>query len=178
VGITVHARLVSNDSTVLLSVLQFYHIFTLVESVRDAVYQVLGNGRGSALRANDAPINESASTDECGICMDSAIEIALPCLHSYCKNCYDEWTAEHATCPMCRASTSGIENDIWQFTDAPAAADINAHKTELLAQIAGFSARLPGVRAASSASPPARPVAPPPPLDTTSSSTTTSSPGV
>jgi hypothetical protein len=73
--IAVHARLVSNDSTVLLSLLQFYHIFTLVESVRGAVYQVLGNGRGSALRANDAPINESASTDECGICMDSVIEI-------------------------------------------------------------------------------------------------------
>jgi hypothetical protein len=168
VGVTVHARMVREDAKVLLSVLQFYHIFTLLESVRDAVHQVPSQaGREAATAAamigsvtNPAPF--ATNELECGICMDSTIQIALPCLHSYCQKCYDEWTAHNATCPMCRASlVEANQDEFWQFTDAPAEADINNHKAELLEQIRCFAARLPRVRVVAGGNPPPLP---PPPL--------------
>jgi hypothetical protein len=52
--------------------------------------------------------------DDCLVCMDNKVEIVLPCLHSFCQQCYDDWKSVNPTCPFCRVDmTSSNEN--WQL---------------------------------------------------------------
>eukprot|EP01024_Parvocaulis_polyphysoides_P019100 TRINITY_DN18598_c1_g1_i2.p2 TRINITY_DN18598_c1_g1~~TRINITY_DN18598_c1_g1_i2.p2 ORF type:complete len:115 (+),score=2.38 TRINITY_DN18598_c1_g1_i2:51-395(+) len=43
---------------------------------------------------------------ECGICMEELkggpMITELPCKHSYCTKCIQQWLADNDTCPICR----------------------------------------------------------------------------
>ena len=50
----------------------------------------------------------------CSICMSSSVEVALPCLHAFCKDCIAEWYERDATCPLCRVVLDGMTGDeVW-----------------------------------------------------------------
>eukprot|EP00347_Sterkiella_histriomuscorum_P020391 403337981 len=40
--------------------------------------------------------------NECSICMNSQVNIVLPCMHQYCENCITDWYMKNESCPQCR----------------------------------------------------------------------------
>lgn len=79
----------------------------------DAVHAV------SAVDALDAIDHDD--TRVCSICMDSTVDIALPCLHAFCNTCLNDWhtvySADDHACPLCRASHTdnvlSMTDEIW-----------------------------------------------------------------
>lgn len=104
----------------------------------------------------------SYDPDECSICMDSAIDIVLPCLHGYCSACWEDWSSHSSTCPHCRGEVkdtntsqvvpteggapglpgSGGGDDIWQF-ESWGEADTQKQLAEIEATLRCFVSQLP-----------------------------------
>ncbi|KAK2157338.1 hypothetical protein LSH36_193g07041 [Paralvinella palmiformis] len=61
---------------------------------------------------------ESTEPEECCICMDRQAVVILPCSHIYCEQCIDQWSSDHKTCPICRATVQG-NDDTWVLTEKP-----------------------------------------------------------
>jgi len=63
-------------------------------------------------------------TIECPICAETFTEpTALPCMHTFCQNCIDDFTkdlarGQKASCPLCRAAfvTRGADGKSQVFT--------------------------------------------------------------
>ncbi len=47
-----------------------------------------------------------ANQEKCSICLENLITqqkiVELPCKHKFHKECFDNWTTENPTCPLCR----------------------------------------------------------------------------
>ncbi|XP_022238601.1 RING finger protein 141-like isoform X2 [Limulus polyphemus] len=56
--------------------------------------------------------------DECCICMERKPETTLPCAHSYCIRCIEQWNVSHNTCPLCREKLESTD-DSWVISEAP-----------------------------------------------------------
>merc|ERR1711924_432138 len=57
--------------------------------------------------------------EECCVCMESAVEVVLPCSHAFCKKCNNDWMHQSAygDCPVCRAPvrTTSAHDSILKF---------------------------------------------------------------
>ena len=53
----------------------------------------------------------------CCICFENNVETLLPCFHSYCYRCIDDWKLRDPTCPMCRQRNSNSSQDAFNFID-------------------------------------------------------------
>jgi len=49
------------------------------------------------------------TTCECPVCYEVKPATMLPCKHSLCDDCCEQWFATHTTCPMCRAVVKEVE---------------------------------------------------------------------
>jgi hypothetical protein len=58
----------------------------------------------------------------CCICLDKEIQCMLPCFHSYCNGCIQDWRSRDLTCPMCRKRTSRTKED-FSIIEEKAASD-------------------------------------------------------
>merc|ERR1712037_1050102 len=63
------------------------------------------------------------SLDECCICLERKPDTILPCAHSYCLPCIEQWNVDHKTCPVCRETLTST-NDGWVISDGPDALEI------------------------------------------------------
>ena len=70
------------------------------------------------LVGSDEFLNErtlaSRTTDmsnTCPICLDSKLEVVMPCMHSFCSQCITDWTHQHFTCPLCRFRAANSRNE-------------------------------------------------------------------
>lgn len=61
---------------------------------------------------------------ECCICLDRKPEVVLPCAHSYCLVCFEQWNVKHKTCPICREALENSD-DTWVISDFPAENEIS-----------------------------------------------------
>ena len=81
--------------------------------------------------AEDADFDET----ECQICMDRKKQVALPCGHSFCLGCFQHWSTQSPTCPICRAPFECSEGDeLWPLTSNEVE-DLDAYATDLVARI-------------------------------------------
>lgn len=70
--------------------------------------------------------------------MDKQKQVALPCTHSFCLNCFQHWSAQNKTCPICRSKIDCSEGDeLWQLTSNEIE-DIGSYATDLVARIYEF----------------------------------------
>ena len=57
---------------------------------------------------NTLPIQQPKRmlVQECPICLQPMIHdiIWLPCIHSYCKDCINQWAKKSRKCPLCEYS--------------------------------------------------------------------------
>ena len=63
------------------------------------------------------------SLDECCICLERKPDVILPCTHSYCLSCIEQWNVDHKTCPVCRETLDSTD-DGWVISEGPDALDI------------------------------------------------------
>ena len=52
---------------------------------------LLEHAGSSKLGKNDDVETASTNSDECCICMENKPEVSLPCTHSYCLACIEQW---------------------------------------------------------------------------------------
>ncbi|RLN90004.1 hypothetical protein BBJ28_00020701 [Nothophytophthora sp. Chile5] len=72
---------------------------------------------------------------DCQICMDKQKQVVLPCTHSFCLTCFQHWSTQSQTCPICRAKFNCSEGDeLWQLT-SDEVDDIGSYATDLVARI-------------------------------------------
>jgi len=63
------------------------------------------------------------SLDECCICLERKPDVILPCTHSYCLPCIEQWNVDHKTCPVCRETLASTD-DGWVISEGPDSLDI------------------------------------------------------
>ncbi|KAB0799727.1 hypothetical protein PPYR_07607 [Photinus pyralis] len=61
---------------------------------------------------------------ECCICLERKIEVILPCAHSYCTPCIEQWNEVDESCPICRERLESTE-DAWVLSEVPKAEEIS-----------------------------------------------------
>lgn len=73
-------------------------------------------------------------SDECCICMDRKPDIILPCTHSYCLVCIENWNVSHKTCPVCRETVENTD-DSWVISEAPDSEEMTSEMKKFLASL-------------------------------------------
>jgi hypothetical protein len=63
------------------------------------------------------------SLDECCICLERKPDVILPCTHSYCMLCIEQWNVDHKTCPVCRETLASTD-DGWVISEGPDSLDV------------------------------------------------------
>ena len=76
------------------------------------------------------------SLDECCICLERKPDVILPCTHSYCLCCIEQWNVDHKTCPVCRETLDSTD-DGWVISEGPDALDITTDIQKNLMSLAG-----------------------------------------
>ncbi|GLV35487.1 murashka [Carabus blaptoides fortunei] len=61
---------------------------------------------------------------ECCICLERKPDVILPCAHSYCLLCIEQWNVNNKTCPICRETLVSTD-DTWVLSEVPEAAEIS-----------------------------------------------------
>ncbi|XP_059082645.1 RING finger protein 141-like [Tigriopus californicus] len=69
--------------------------------------------------------------DECCICLERRSELILPCAHSFCSPCIEQWHEGHHTCPICRENVPSTD-DGWVVYEEPDSAEIATDIQKLL----------------------------------------------
>ncbi|CAL8138776.1 unnamed protein product [Orchesella dallaii] len=67
---------------------------------------------------------DSKFGEECCICMENRPEVSLPCAHSYCLPCIEQWNVDHKTCPICREKLETTD-DTWVLEERPDAEQVD-----------------------------------------------------
>ena len=113
-----------------LTVQQFYHLFIyltdnlpLLQHARTQLHRLtlpplppssLSSPSSAAPSTTQtAPTADEDDTRVCSICMSSAVDLALPCLHAFCRECIEDWHERDATCPLCRVKANASTDDVW-----------------------------------------------------------------
>lgn len=107
----------------------FLQVFHRLKNQSDAVGEAIGTDQIdrekqkalSEVIRNASAENQASSNnhpDECVICLERTPELILPCAHSYCLPCIEQWNVDHKTCPVCRETLSSTD-DGWVVSDRP-----------------------------------------------------------
>lgn len=78
---------------------------------------------GAQTSTSAAPLN-STETNECCICLDRKPDVILPCTHTYCCPCIEQWNMSNKTCPMCQQEFKSTD-DSWVLSELPDVHEIN-----------------------------------------------------
>lgn len=63
-------------------------------------------------------------TNECCICLERKPEVSLPCAHSYCTPCIEQWNIHQKKCPICDEELASTD-DTWVLSEMPEAEEIS-----------------------------------------------------
>jgi len=80
--------------------------------------------------------------NECCICLERKPDVMLPCAHSYCMPCIEQWNVNNKTCPICRETLDSTD-DTWVISEVPGSQEISEEIFSSLMDLAKSSARAP-----------------------------------
>ncbi|CAH0477665.1 unnamed protein product [Peronospora belbahrii] len=113
-----------------LTVAQFYYIYCFLSDIKACAAHTVRFPQKTTSTGN-TDFDET----ECQICMDKQKQVALPCGHSFCLNCFQHWSTQSQTCPICRTKFNCSEGDeLWQLTSNEVE-DLGSYATDLVARI-------------------------------------------
>ncbi len=141
--VKVDAATKSIESCRTLSLKQFLLVYNKLRHQADAVVAVQEEGvcgGGEVIQRLDdvyGEIEEVADKDkksdasdvgiglkeECIICLERVPELILPCAHSYCLPCIEQWSVNNKTCPVCRETVDDIDEG-WVVSEGPDSLEI------------------------------------------------------
>ncbi|XP_028133638.1 RING finger protein 141-like [Diabrotica virgifera virgifera] len=127
----------------LLSLNEFIKVFKTLKCQTMAVEQCESNNDKEDVEEDMSisgildRVSESSADSQsiCCICFERKQEILLPCAHSYCLPCIEEWNECHDTCPICRERLDSTD-DTWVLSDVPKAEEISKEIRENLLDLA------------------------------------------
>ena len=93
---------------------------------------------GGGLKGGDGDAEDGInpnSLDECCICLERKPDVILPCAHSYCLPCIEQWNVDHKTCPVCRDIVTNTD-DSWVISDVPDSLEIVTEIQKSLMELA------------------------------------------
>ncbi|XP_053696427.1 RING finger protein 141-like [Sabethes cyaneus] len=61
---------------------------------------------------------------ECCICLERKPEVSLPCAHSYCTPCIEQWNIHQKRCPICDEELTSTD-ETWVLSEMPEAEEIS-----------------------------------------------------
>lgn len=132
------------ESYRLLSLRQFlqsYHMIKAYQAAAAASQREAGDARRGAEKALSTSaifdsLGRDASSDleECCVCMERKPEVTLPCTHSYCLFCIEQWNVSNTTCPLCREEFKTTD-DTWVISEAPASAEVLSEMQKVFVEI-------------------------------------------
>ncbi|TMW62218.1 hypothetical protein Poli38472_009711 [Pythium oligandrum] len=118
----------------LLSLRQFYYVFCFLSDIKACAAHTVQFPERDSTPEEDPHFDDT----ECQICMDKKKQVALPCTHSFCLSCFQHWSAQNNTCPICRSKIECSEgSDLWQLTSNDVR-DLGSYATDLVARIFEF----------------------------------------
>lgn len=76
-----------------------------------------------------SPTNSNCSSpdepwNECSICMDRKMDVLLPCAHSFCTPCIEQWNESNKSCPICCEELKNTDES-WVMTGKPGVDEIS-----------------------------------------------------
>ncbi|XP_050099400.1 LON peptidase N-terminal domain and RING finger protein 3-like [Anopheles aquasalis] len=86
----------------------------------DAVTATVTGSVQSTNDENDGPVEQN----ECCICLERKPEVSLPCAHSYCMPCIEQWNIHQKTCPICDEELATTD-DTWVLSEMPEADEVS-----------------------------------------------------
>ena len=108
------------DSYKSLGLKQFLQIYYRLKNQVDAVVQATDDAdcakvpnsvaQSSLLDDIEPAAAVENCSDECVICLERKPDLILPCAHSYCLPCIEQWNVDHKTCPVCRETLSSTDD--------------------------------------------------------------------
>uniref|UniRef100_A0A182W4A3 RING finger protein 141 n=1 Tax=Anopheles minimus TaxID=112268 RepID=A0A182W4A3_9DIPT len=69
-------------------------------------------------------IDPEGDHNECCICLERKPEVSLPCAHSYCMPCIEQWNIHQKTCPICDEALASTD-DTWVLSEMPEADEVS-----------------------------------------------------
>uniref|UniRef100_A0A182K261 RING finger protein 141 n=1 Tax=Anopheles christyi TaxID=43041 RepID=A0A182K261_9DIPT len=67
---------------------------------------------------------DASDHNECCICLERRPEVSLPCAHSYCMPCIEQWNIHQKTCPICDEALASTD-DTWVLSEMPEANEVS-----------------------------------------------------
>ncbi|RHY05431.1 hypothetical protein DYB25_002452 [Aphanomyces astaci] len=81
---------------------------------------------------------------ECQICMDTDKEVVLPCSHSFCLLCFQTWSSQNQTCPICRSQLHCAEGEeLWHLSSSRGISNLASYAQDLVSRIYEFLDKQP-----------------------------------
>ncbi|ETV94026.1 hypothetical protein, variant [Aphanomyces invadans] len=115
-----------------LTLYQFYFIYCFLSDVNAcAMHSVAMN----PLFGSDKTFDDR----ECQICMDADKEVVLPCSHSFCLRCFQTWSSQNQTCPICRSQLHCAEGEeLWHLSSSRGIQNLTSYAQDLVSRIYEF----------------------------------------
>lgn len=74
--------------------------------------------------SSPAGTNAQESVNECCICLDRKPEVLLPCAHTYCVPCIEQWNVNNKFCPICQEELTSTD-DTWVLSEIPPSQEVS-----------------------------------------------------
>lgn len=92
------------------------------------VNSIAGGGGSTAGDSSFSDLSQAAGGEpdinECCICLERKPEVSLPCAHSYCTPCIEQWNIHQKKCPICDEELASTD-DTWVLSEMPEAEEIS-----------------------------------------------------
>jgi len=121
-----------------LTIQEFYIIYCFLSDIKTCAAHTITFTPNTLNSEKQETHEHGFDETECQICMDNAKQVVLPCTHSFCLYCFQHWSAQSQTCPLCRAKIDCSEgSELWQLT-CKDIEDIGTYSADLMARIYEF----------------------------------------
>lgn len=116
--------------------LHTYHTIKAYYAAAAATAEQAGRSAaaGAAMCASTLFTGVLGELEECCICMEQKPEVTLPCTHSYCLRCIEQWNVCNRTCPLCREEFASTQES-WVMSEAPASDEVLSEMHKALAKL-------------------------------------------